>query len=1272
MAGKLITELSDAGFLQTGDFIPIARGATTLKLPGSSIIGKDSLGRFNLGPLITTGFGASTEDCNIELGGSRTGTGNAYIDLHSVAGTDYEARLLRAPGINGSLSLINAGTGNLNLSQTGAGSINLLTTNAVRMTVNPIGYIGIGQTSPESALHITGDQGATSDITLEAIQTTNTADFTGPAFIFKHKGGQLYTKTDDVVSLISSRGYSTVSGQVGHQTVSEIKTVASGNFNSTATTNADITFAASHSGSFTEKLRIKSNGYIGIGTTAPASTLDVQPGWLRLGRNNTVSEGGQLDFCRAGDNASVWTIDQWGTGTSNPGSLRFFNTQSGTIRMFIDPDGKVGIGNAAPEAILHVTGSSNLFKITGNTGNNHRIIIKTADASASAESQAFWDHQNENNIRTSSIVSRVHPDGGSDLSFHNSSVGTRVGENLVERMKFDKSGILNLNANTVNINNVVNGLNVSGRTYSTGYRANPGVPNAADSSTNGYAFGADGDTGMFGISTGTLGFYTNGSEAMTLNGTDLVINRNLQITINGQFSVNKEFQILNTPNANQLRLVQGNYGVIQRNDGTNFYLLPTYSGAQLGDWSNLRPFAFNLSTGLVTIGNGLNVTGAVNATGAVNVAGAVNAVSFVGNGSGLTNLTVGNIVGLQQELDNRFNNVQSGISGNTSSLQTLLGNKIEKPASPQNGQLLSYNGSTWISSPLGLTGDITSSGFNTTYNNVVPANKGGAGSVNGLLKANGQGVVSQAVASVDYATPANLISTQSTLQTNINDKISKPSNPISGQVLTYNGSTATWVASAGQLPFPTVSEPAIGLGVKGWGHYNASYYTKNRVYCFGNTYAVGRDNEYYNPPVPCSFMNNYLDNNPTVTIKKVTDTFYFIVVLLSDGTLWASGNLIKIQDIYDLPNNYSGMFIRLNSMFFNKSVEDFSLNHANDNTITIGILCTDGSAFAWGYNGHGQLGRGNTTTSTSPVAISVPGKTIAQISVAGWSSTNGNILLRMTDGTLFAAGYNGHGQLGVGDTGGRTSFTQCRLTAATFVTNVAKICEVPKMQGGYTRYVITQNGQLLGTGLNDGYQLGTGTTTNSSYYRIIYDVNNNALQNIVKVVTAGWSTNTTIAALDSSGSVYTWGYSGYGQTGQGVTAVITKPQKLLVYRDTPTTTASLPSIRDIFGTDSSNVGSIGLISVDKRLFAAGIYTFSPFSQMVSNINSTGAPHRFEMAKVSNVEEAVFYTDQLSNGGATSVGTIVRDTGGQVWIWGYNTYWITPNDRLTYSPVRINY
>lgn len=61
---------------------------------------------------------------------------------------------------------------------------------------------------------------------------------------------------------------------------------------------------------------------------------------------------------------------------------------------------------------------------------------------------------------------------------------------------------------------------------------------------------------------------------------------------------------------NGFRLANGNAGVILRNDGKDFYALSTPDGqAQDGQWNTLRPFSFNLSTGRVSLRNGVDVSG---------------------------------------------------------------------------------------------------------------------------------------------------------------------------------------------------------------------------------------------------------------------------------------------------------------------------------------------------------------------------------------------------------------------------------------------------------------------------------------------------------------------------------------------------------------------------------------------------------------------------------------------------------------------------------------
>lgn len=56
-------------------------------------------------------------------------------------------------------------------------------------------------------------------------------------------------------------------------------------------------------------------------------------------------------------------------------------------------------------------------------------------------------------------------------------------------------------------------------------------------------------------------------------------------------------------NANQARFISGNYGVIHRNDGSNYYILLTASGDQYGSWNTLRPFRIANDTGHVYLGN---------------------------------------------------------------------------------------------------------------------------------------------------------------------------------------------------------------------------------------------------------------------------------------------------------------------------------------------------------------------------------------------------------------------------------------------------------------------------------------------------------------------------------------------------------------------------------------------------------------------------------------------------------------------------------------------
>jgi Regulator of chromosome condensation (RCC1) repeat len=127
-----------------------------------------------------------------------------------------------------------------------------------------------------------------------------------------------------------------------------------------------------------------------------------------------------------------------------------------------------------------------------------------------------------------------------------------------------------------------------------------------------------------------------------------------------------------------------------------------------------------------------------------------------------------------------------------------------------------------------------------------------------------------------------------------------------------------------------------------------------------------------------------------------------------------------------------------------------------------------GPALAWGYNLYGQLGNASTTTSSTPVAVSLPtGTTVTAIAAGGFHS-----LALTSTGRMLAWGQNGSGQLGNGTTAGSTTPVAVSLPSGTTVTAIAG--------GRVHSLALTSTGQVLAWGLNGFGQLGNATTTDSS------------------------------------------------------------------------------------------------------------------------------------------------------------------------------------------------
>ena len=195
-----------------------------------------------------------------------------------------------------------------------------------------------------------------------------------------------------------------------------------------------------------------------------------------------------------------------------------------------------------------------------------------------------------------------------------------------------------------------------------------------------------------------------------------------------------------------------------------------------------------------------------------------------------------------------------------------------------------------------------------------------------------------------------------------------------------------------------------------------------------------------------------------------------------------------------------------------------------------------GKVYTWGSNGSGQLGDGTTNDSNTPICISdikgspLSGKNI--VDIYGGST----MIARDSDGKLYSWGYNSDGQLGNGTTV-NSSMPICISDIENSPLSGKDIVDVYKI----SEVVIAKDssGKLYSWGENYSGQLGNGRTENSSMPVCISDIKESPLKgkNIVNI----YVDFSTMIAKDSDGKLYSWGYNGYGQLGDGTTTNSSMP-----------------------------------------------------------------------------------------------------------------------------------
>ena len=387
----------------------------------------------------------------------------------------------------------------------------------------------------------------------------------------------------------------------------------------------------------------------------------------------------------------------------------------------------------------------------------------------------------------------------------------------------------------------------------------------------------------------------------------------------------------------------------------------------------------------------------------------------------------------------------------------------------------------------------------------------------------------------------------------------------------YGWTTATQIYGypySNPLPSPVTIQtttPITGFSDFWYHNFNAmALTTDGRVFCWGQQYGTTVAN--FNPiqvslPAPAARIYGPLLKSNDGGSITTSATF---AATLGNGQLymwgynnWAQlgrGSAAQASNVIPaIPNGLATANI-------------VKVQIASGYAGMVAALEANGRLWTWGYNPSGACGLGNTVSPITTPGL-VPGFTnVTDVKcISAYSGLTGLLAdystcrILLSNGTSFAAGVNGQGQLADGSTTSRSSFVRENSNRS----NIAAI-------GGFTdgrdsaHYIIQGDGQMLFSGYKPlaGIPTSANATTATTFFYNgdgfnTFGFQRNMLANVGTPIvtprirtTASPQTGSTYyrgVVMDNTGNVYATGYNTLANFGNGTTTNITNFQLLNQY-----------------------------------------------------------------------------------------------------------------------------
>lgn len=330
-------------------------------------------------------------------------------------------------------------------------------------------------------------------------------------------------------------------------------------------------------------------------------------------------------------------------------------------------------------------------------------------------------------------------------------------------------------------------------------------------------------------------------------------------------------------------------------------------------------------------------------------------------------------------------------------------------------------------------------------------------------------------------------------------------------------------------------------------------------------------------------------------------------------------------------------------------------------------LDENGEIWGWGYNAFGQIGDNSTTSRNVPVKVPRSRFNNNDV-VAIWAFGNRTGWSAAVDstGTLWMWGYNGNGQLGLGDTVNKVIPTQ--VTAVSFggggVGNVVKINHSDRWNGSSgegSTAVLTDTGRIYCAGLQGSAWMGLGNTTQQNTWVNVGSGPGSIASSVASdmwMVGSGGNRVTLYAKSSADNVLYGCGYNARGQLARGGTGTVQQATFDKCKMNVAGVLYDMVNVRKIAYSGQDDVCSV-LAVLDNGLgFGAGDNNVGQLSN--------GTNNQFQNWADSNIiEEIAQYAFQPVRGPSDMIGNFddVMGFGRDPTNYYFATLWVNKEGRV---------